>query len=126
MKIEVSLGEMVDRVSILRLKRERIADSDKRDHVKRELDGLERAWSAEWNEPVEELSEWGELSQVNARLWDVEDSLRAHETAADFGERFVALARSVYQLNDRRAALKRAISVRLGSRLIEEKSYRDE
>ncbi|MDP6933622.1 MAG: hypothetical protein QGG40_11940, partial [Myxococcota bacterium] len=81
MRIEVSLGEVVDRVSILRLKRERIGDPDKREHVKRELEGLEQAWSAKCDELIEELPEWGELSQVNARLWDVEDSLRAHEAA---------------------------------------------
>ena len=86
---------------------------------------LRNSWAAEGLQPMESLAAWDDLCVVNAKLWQVEDDLRAHEAGQDFGSRFVELARSVYHLNDQRADLKRAINDALGSELVEEKSYQD-
>lgn len=125
MRVECALGEVVDKVTILRLKEARIADPMAVADVQQELRELLAAWSAEGHGPMEELEDYPALAAINAELWDVEDALRDHERRQDFGDRFVALARSVYRLNDRRAALKRQINHALGSRLIEHKSYGD-
>ena len=123
MKVEAPLGDVVDRVAILRIKEARIADPAKVANVRVELRTLADAWTAEGLPPMDELPEWAELCSVNERLWDVEDAIRDHERRGDFGASFVALARSVYRTNDRRAELKRSVNLRLGSALVEEKSY---
>ena len=125
MKVQLPLGDVVDKVTILLLKRDRIEDQQKVVNVLEELRVLRQSWSEEGLAPMEELEDWAGLCEVNGQLWEVEDELRLHEARQDFGEQFVELARSVYHLNDRRAALKRAINVALGSALIEEKSYQD-
>ncbi|HEY8120695.1 MAG TPA: DUF6165 family protein [Myxococcota bacterium] len=118
----ISPGELLDKLTILRLKSERIAEPEKRANVERELALLEAVWRAQPR--AEELrAEEAALVRVNAALWDVEDALRALEAEQRFDAEFVALARSVYRHNDERAALKRRVSARLGSALIEEKSY---
>ena len=122
MKIEVPLGEVVDKITILRIKAARIGDEAKRANVRRELHELESAWEAARG-PVDGLEELDPLQAVNQRLWDVEDELRVLERAQRFDAHFIALARSVYVLNDERAAVKRRINERLGSALVEEKSY---
>lgn len=122
MKVEVPLGEVVDKITILRIKAAQIHDPDRRANVLRELVTLEAAWADEQG-PVDALEELLPLQDVNQRLWDVEDALRDLERARRFDADFVALARSVYVLNDERAAVKRRINERLGSRLVEEKSY---
>ena len=122
MKVEVPLGEVVDKITILRIKAAQIRDEARRGNVLRELTTLEAAWSEEQG-PVDGLAELAALQDVNQRLWDVEDALRDLERAQRFDADFVALARSVYVLNDERAAVKRRINDRLGSRLVEEKSY---
>jgi tetratricopeptide (TPR) repeat protein len=116
---EVSAGELLDKLTILQIKAERITDPAKLRNVHTELEALEavRATLA----PSPELTE--ELKAVNEQLWDVEDEIRLCEQQRNFGPRFIELARSVYRINDRRAALKRALNEQLGSRLIEEKSY---
>ena len=118
-----SIGELIDKITILRIKAERIADAGKLANVHRELSLLETIVSEEGLtgaalEPIVD-----KLAEVNARLWDVEDALRICERDNDFGPRFVALARSVYAINDQRAALKRAVNNLFGSALMEEKSY---
>ena len=123
MLVEVPLGDVVDRVTILLLKERHLSDEGALANVRRELTALGQAWRGEGHAPMQRLPQWAELSEVNGALWSVEDALREHEVEGDFGPEFVALARSVYQLNDRRAALKRAISLSLGSQLVEEKSY---
>ncbi len=123
MKVEVPLGDVIDRITILRIKVQCIRDHARRDHAKRELNTLERAWRSQGLTRIDRIEEAERLAAVNGRLWEVEDRLRAHERRQDFGPAFVALARSVYRLNDERAALKRTISERLGSRLVEVKSY---
>jgi len=123
MKVELPLGDVVDRISILCIKAERLTDPDQRDNVVRELSSLRATWATSDHPAPEQLDAWPALHAVNQELWDVEDALRAHETQNRFDADFVALARSVYRLNDQRAALKRAINQALGSALVEEKSY---
>ncbi len=125
MKVEMPLGDVVDRVTILLIKEARIADPQKVANVKRELAALREAWAEEGHTPMDQLADWAGLCAVNAQLWDVEDDLRDLERRQSFGPEFVALARSVYRLNDGRADRKRAINIALGSRLVEEKSYAD-
>lgn len=121
--IRISPGEVVDRLTILEIKSERMTDAAKLANVKRERDELvavaEKALPR--RDDVTRLS--AELKAVNEKLWDIEDDIRDCERAGDFGEKFVALARAVYRTNDERARLKRAINDALGADIIEEKSY---
>lgn len=123
MKVELPLGDVVDKITILLIKEEQIKDSAKLENIRSELATLRAAWTDAGHPPLESLADWQELRDVNQSLWNVEDDLRDLERDRDFGDRFVQLARSVYKINDRRAALKRSINVALGSRLVEEKSY---
>ena len=122
-KVEVSPGELFDKITILQLKRERIADAAKLKNVMSELAMLEASRDRAVTPSDELAGLTAELRGVNEALWQIEDDLRQHERAGDFGPRFIELARSVYRLNDRRAALKRQINETLGSNLMEEKSY---
>jgi hypothetical protein len=121
--IEASPGEVIDKITILEIKAERISEPDKLLNVRRELEALRLAFeqSISRSEVLQALS--AELRSVNEAIWDVEDAIRICERDGDFGPRFVELARSVYKNNDRRAALKRKINEQLGSRIVEEKSY---
>ena len=123
-RVPISPGELLDKLTILRLKAARIADPAKRANVARELALLEATWRSEVPEAATLRAEEEALARVNAALWDVEDALRAREATQRFDAEFVALARSVYGHNDERAAIKRRVNLRLGSALIEEKSYR--
>jgi Flp pilus assembly protein TadD len=118
-----SLGELIDKITILRIKAERISEKEKLPNVYRELAALEQSGHQDGGpgSPIDTLT--AQLAAVNARLWSIEDAIRACERKGDFGPRFVALARSVYVENDTRAALKRAINTLAGSALVEEKSY---
>jgi tetratricopeptide (TPR) repeat protein len=118
-----SLGELLDKITILRIKAERIGEPEKLANVHRELKLLERLAREDgaFEPPIDLLT--GQLATVNGRLWTIEDALRRCEDEGDFGSRFVALARSVYCENDTRAAIKRAINVLASSALVEEKSY---
>jgi hypothetical protein len=121
--VEISAGELVDKITILELKLDNIHDEAKRENVAREyevlIDALDRG--VEVNEDVERLRR--ELKAVNSELWRIEDDIRAQERDQTFGVEFVALARSVYQKNDRRALLKRQINMLTKSNIVEEKSY---
>lgn len=127
--VPVSWGELLDKITILELKAERIEAPAGRANVRRELEALGEALArardaaglAADDPALARLLR--ELRQVNETLWTVEDELRAAEAAQAFDARFVALARAVYRTNDRRAAIKRAINRHLGSALVEEKSY---
>lgn len=125
LQIEVSPGELLDKLTILEIKSERITEAAKLRNVRRELDVLNRAR----NEHLAESPELGALidllKSVNESLWDIEDRIRVCEHGGDFGPRFIELARSVYRVNDERAALKRAINELLNSTIVEEKSYAD-
>jgi hypothetical protein len=121
--VEIAPGELIDKITILEIKRARIADDAKLAHVRAELAALEAARDRALA-PSDELARLtAELRAVNEALWQVEDDLRACERAADFGPRFVELARSVYRRNDERAALKRQINELLGAAFSEQKSY---
>ena len=118
-----SLGELIDKITILRIKAERIDEPEKLANVRRELNLLEQLAREDGacEPPIDLLTD--QLAAVNGRLWTIEDALRACEHEGDFGPRFVALARSVYCENDTRAAIKRAINTLASSALVEEKSY---
>lgn len=123
LSVPVSPGELLDKISILEIKADRIADPDKRHNVERELDLLTGIWHADGRETSDITALRGELRAINARLWDIEDAIRDCERENDFGQRFVDLARNVYRTNDQRAATKRRINETLGSTIVEEKSY---
>lgn len=123
--VEVSPGELWDKITILRIKNERICDETKRKNVQAELAMLE-ATDARSLPPCNELDALIErLIDVNGRLWTVEDNIRACERSQDFGPSFIELARSVYRMNDERGQIKRQINVLLGSVIVEEKQYED-
>ena len=115
-EIPVPVADLLDRILILRIK-VGCVEGPARGHVQRELAELEARWT------FGEVPETRRLEAVNRELWDVEDALRGHETRADFGPQFIERARSVYRLNDERARLKRAVNERLGSALIEVKTF---
>ena len=121
--VEIAPGELIDKITILEIKSERISDAAKRRHVNTELALLVAARDCTVPGSVELTRLEAELKGVNEALWQIEDEIRLCERDEDFGPRFIALARSVYHTNDRRAALKRRINELLDSRLIEEKSY---
>jgi hypothetical protein len=118
----VSAGELIDKITILRVKVARIAP-DKRANVAHELSRLEAIAQAELTPSPQLEALTGELQAVNAGLWDVEDGKRDCERRGDFGPDFIALARRVYRENDLRAAIKRQINDLVGSSIVEEKSY---
>jgi len=122
----VSAGEVVDKITILRIKQERISDPDKLKNIGNELRALEEAFGAYAASPPAQLEVLTQqLQAVNEELWVIEDDIRDCERAQDFGPRFIELARAVYHTNDRRAQLKRQVNEALGSTLVEEKSYAD-
>lgn len=123
-QVEIAPGELIDKITILQIKSERIREPAKLDNVRRELNVLIRVREAAIPASPE-LSEWAEqLKAVNVALWEIEDGIRDCEREQDFGPRFIDLARSVYRHNDRRSELKRHINQLLDSRIVEEKSYR--
>ena len=124
MKIEVSNGEVLDKISILALKKSKIQDKAKLKNVYHEYQTLLPYFDQIVNNQQLGDLYWN-LSAVNNDLWDVEDKLRELEKSRTFNTEFIELARSVYYLNDRRAELKRDINILSGSDLIEEKSYED-
>ncbi|MFN7000700.1 MAG: DUF6165 family protein [Elioraea tepidiphila] len=123
LSIEVSPGEAADKLTILRIKQDRIRDPAKLAHIGREAEMLEAALAPLRQRFPAILPLIEELRRVNEALWDVEDALRLHEKRGDFGDEFVRLARSVYVTNDRRAAVKAEINRILGSDIAEQKSY---
>ena len=121
----VSPGELLDKLTILEIKRALITDADKLDNIEHEWRVLTEIWSDASLEAPGLNERRDELKAINESLWDIEDDIRQCEAKKDFGERFVELARAVYQTNDRRAEVKKKINLLLGSRLVEEKSYTD-
>ena len=119
--VPVSVGELMDKISILEIKAERIKDPGPLKNIERELAAL-RAVRIHY--PAALASLVAELKRVNGELWNIEDDIRDCEARNDFGEFFIELARTVYRLNDERSRIKRAINVGAGSRLQEEKSHR--
>jgi hypothetical protein len=123
MKIEVSLGEVIDKITILDIKIQRLSTPQARQNATAALDALQEDWTASGLPAPATLPEYSELAEVNRALWTVEDDLRECERKQAFEQGFIELARRVYRLNDRRAVLKRSVDERLGSALVEEKSY---
>jgi hypothetical protein len=122
-KIDAAPGELIDKITILQIKAERIDDAMKRANVTYELATLTNAlnMATETSGQISELSR--QLKDVNEGLWETEDAIRDCERRQDFGPVFIDLARSVYRLNDVRSGIKRTINTLLGARIIEEKSY---
>lgn len=119
----VSYGELIDKITILEIKSERIDDAGKRANVRAELDLLTATWTGDVASRIDIAAERAALRAVNEALWDIEDRIRDKERAQAFDAGFVELARAVYFRNDERAAIKRTINRKLGSTLVEEKSY---
>jgi len=123
--VPVSFGELLDKIAILEIKSERIAEPAKLANILRELAALAASWDAH-PASLRDISKLRvELKHVNERLWSIEDDIRVKEKAQQFDAAFVALARSVYIENDDRARIKREINIALGSHYVEEKSYAD-
>ena len=121
--VPISVGELMDKITILEIKSERIKNPSQLENIVHELEALRAVRLRDIERAMlDKLS--AELKRVNAKLWDVEDAIRDCEARSDFGEPFIELARMVYQLNDERSRLKKAINLGSGSRIIEEKSYR--
>ena len=121
MKIEVSIGEIVDKLSILQIKTEFIKDEEKLKNVKTEYDYL---YDIVFNEMKIEQSDFFNMVSINQKLWKIEDDIRDKERDKEFDNVFVELARSVYVTNDERAEVKKGINVKYGSLFVEEKSYK--
>ncbi len=121
--IEVGPGELIDKITILRIKSERMSDEAKLANVRHELAVLDAARNANLEDSAELRRLEEGLKAVNEALWVIEDDIRQCEADKDFGPTFIELARSVYKQNDKRAALKKEINVLTGSRIVEEKSY---
>jgi len=121
--VEVAPGELLDKITILEIKAQRIGDEAKLRNVRTELETLRAVQDRHLPRMPALDALTADLKQVNEALWQIEDEIREEERKQEFGPRFIELARSVYRQNDRRAALKRQINELLGSRLIEEKSY---
>lgn len=121
--VPVSWGEIIDKITILEIKAERLTDAGKLANVTKELNELVAVREREFPNHGELAKLAAELKAINEKLWVVEDDLRDCERAKDFGTKFVELARAVYYTNDERAAVKRKVNELLGSALVEEKSY---
>jgi len=121
--VPVSFGELIDKISILIIKSERISDAAKLANVRTELDALQQAWQAHPASNIDIDALCAELKAVNETLWEIEDAIRVKDKAQAFDDEFVELARSVYLNNDERARIKKQINLVLGSGYIEEKSY---
>lgn len=122
---EIGSGELIDKITILEIKSERIADAEKLKNVTHELSVL----SDTRDTHLSGVNGLGELAQqlktINETLWEIEDDIRACEAEKDFGQKFIDLARAVYITNDKRAAVKKEINLLTGATIIEEKSYTD-
>jgi hypothetical protein len=123
LNVPVAPGEFLDKLTILEIKSERITDAAKLANVRRELDLLRATWAASPLAARDVAALIAELKRINETLWEIEDRIRELEKAQRFDAEFIALARSVYRTNDRRASIKRDINVALGSDILEEKSY---
>jgi hypothetical protein len=121
--LQTAPGEFLDRLTILEIKAERIADPAKLVNVQRELELMRKTWAASALSERDVWNRVSELKRVNESLWEIEDKIREKEAEHVFDESFIELARSVYRTNDRRAEIKRDLNVTLGSEILDEKSY---
>ena len=123
--VPISPGELIDKITILEIKSQRMTDAAKLHNVRTELALLTDTWQASSYSATDISAEWAGLRDINARLWDIEDDIRDKERHGCFDAEFVELARAIYFANDERAAIKKRINAKLGSALVEEKSYAD-
>lgn len=123
--IPVSPGELLDKITILEIKSERIESVEKRSNVSKELGMLNKVWADMIRDDADITAMRIELKSINETLWEIEDDIRKEEYNKQFGERFVELARSVYITNDQRSDVKKRINIQLKSEIVEEKSYED-
>ena len=121
--VPMSPGEVLDKITILEIKSERIQDEEKLVNVRRELAMLKETWAQSVNEDKTIRQLHVQLKEINEALWDIEDAIRDEERSKNFTERFIELARNVYFTNDRRSRVKKELNLHLGSEIIEEKSY---
>ena len=122
-KVPISPGELVDKITILEIKAANISDAAKLANVKVELQLLQETWNTSAHARTDIDAEWQQLRDVNKKLWDIEDDIRDKERQRKFDQEFIELARAVYINNDERAAVKKQINTTLGSKIVEEKSY---
>ena len=122
MQIEVSIGEIVDKLSILQIKLENITDEGKLVNVKKEFNYL---YDIVFKDLKIQLDDYQRLLNINKQLWDIEDDIRDEERAKRFEDKFIELARAVYVTNDERSRIKKDINIKYGSDFVEEKSYQD-
>ena len=122
--VPASPGELLDKIAILRIKVARIQDGAKLANVKLELSLLEQIWKDSGAAAHDVALDERALENVNGQLWDIEDRIRDKEARQIFDREFIELARAVYISNDERAAIKKRINLQLGSRIIEDKSYK--
>jgi len=119
--VPISVGELIDKITILEIKSERIENARQLENIARELAALR----AVRLDDIAELARLAaELKRVNAELWEIEDAIRDCDARGDFSATFIELARAIYRLNDERSRIKKAINIASGSRLVEEKSYK--
>jgi len=123
--IPISPGELLDKITILEIKSERIDSAEKKSHVNNELALLNTVWYDSVAEDAELKLLREELKSINESLWVIEDDIREEERNKSFGDRFIELARNVYVTNDKRADVKKRVNLHLNSEIVEEKSYKD-
>lgn len=123
--IELSVGELLDKITILQIKAERISEQAKLENINKELQVLTAIWDASVYSQSDLKEDLQALKKVNEALWDIEDKIRDKERDQSFDKEFIDLARSVYFTNDERAEIKKVINTKTGSELVEEKSYSD-
>jgi len=124
-KVPVSPGEVLDKITILEIKSERMEDADKVANVRIELKLLQDTWARNITDDDVIRDLHAQLKEINEALWEIEDDIRDKERVKEFDERFVELARAVYFTNDRRSEVKKKLNLHLGSEIVEEKSYQD-
>ena len=122
-RVPISPGELIDKITILEIKAANISDAAKLTNVKVELQLLQETWRTSAYASNNIDAEWKQLRDVNKKLWDIEDDIRDKERERKFDQEFIELARAVYINNDERAAVKKTINTKLGSKIVEEKSY---
>lgn len=123
-QVPISPGELIDKITILEIKAANIADAAKLANVQVELQLLQDTWRTSGHADRHNIdAEWQQLRDINKKLWDIEDDIRDKERERKFDQEFIELARAVYITNDERAAVKKQINTKLGSKIVEEKSY---
>ena len=124
-QVPVSPGEVLDKITILEIKSERMDDPEKVANVRVELKLLQDTWAANISDDDVIRDLHARLKEINEALWEIEDDIRDKERVREFDERFIELARAVYFTNDKRSEVKKKLNLHLGSQIVEEKSYQD-